>query len=205
MHVRTFCNAFSMFALGTPSARAFLMTLNSVTFLSGSTDPPSNGGRTPWKRHKSQRIARAEWEVSSENTTLTAGGDHNVLDVIDPSSLGDCGVGDSATSRTTHARNSRVDLAATLIIDSFLLLDLRPLEEDAAREVNRSICNVDDRVLCCDRHKQVLKWTANEGGDKDRNLEIMFAAAARTLISKSGLRVHTHTRPEGREENFVGM
>jgi hypothetical protein len=60
MHVRTFCNAFSMFALGTPSARAFLMTLDSVTFLSGSTDPPSKGARTPQKRRKSQRVARAE-------------------------------------------------------------------------------------------------------------------------------------------------
>ena len=62
MHVRTFCNAFSMFALGTPSARAFLIMLNSVTFLSGSVDPPSNGACTSRKRHKSQWIARAERE-----------------------------------------------------------------------------------------------------------------------------------------------
>lgn len=31
-----------MFAFGTPPARAFLMTLKSVTFFSGSTEPPSD-------------------------------------------------------------------------------------------------------------------------------------------------------------------
>jgi hypothetical protein len=36
MHGRTFCNALSMFALGTPSARAFMTTLKSATFFSGS-------------------------------------------------------------------------------------------------------------------------------------------------------------------------
>ena len=40
-NARTFCNALSMFVLGTPPARAFLMTLKSAMFFSGSTEPPS--------------------------------------------------------------------------------------------------------------------------------------------------------------------
>jgi hypothetical protein len=39
---RTFCNALSMFTLGTPPARAFLMTLKSATFFSGSIEPPTD-------------------------------------------------------------------------------------------------------------------------------------------------------------------
>jgi hypothetical protein len=31
-----------MFAFGTPPARAFLMTLKSATFFSGSIEPPSD-------------------------------------------------------------------------------------------------------------------------------------------------------------------
>ena len=66
--------------------------------------------------------------------TLTACGDQNILDV-GPSSL--CDVVKIVLRSHTHVESSCVDLAATLVIDSLLLLDLRPLVEDVARDVNR--------------------------------------------------------------------
>lgn len=66
--------------------------------------------------------------------------------------------------------------------------------EDAAREVNRSLWfNVNDGVLCCDRNKWVLKWTGNEGGNKNWVLESVFASVERALISKASF-ASTRTR-----------
>ena len=73
--------------------------------------------------------------------TLTACGDHNVLDVGSMWAHHHyVTVVKIAPRSHTHAESSCVDLAATLIVDSLLLLDLRPLVEDVAREVNRSLC-----------------------------------------------------------------
>lgn len=118
MYILAFCNALSIFALGTPSARAFFTTLNNATFLSRSADPPSNrdffvsspGGGV--KRARKRRTTRCYHDV------LNIHADH---------------VGQMVRRRrivSAYAERACVDLPATLVIDPFLLLDFRPLERD---------------------------------------------------------------------------
>ena len=71
LHAHTFCKAFSMFVLGTPSARARLITLKSVTFVCGSTDPPSA------TRHRSVGVTSSV--ADKRRYGLTACCNHDIL------------------------------------------------------------------------------------------------------------------------------
>ena len=120
VYILALCNALSIFALGTPSARAFFRALNNAMFLSGSADPPSYRGFFVSLPGGGVKIREKRRTTRCYHDVLNTTADH-----VDQLVRGRRIV-------SAYAESARVDLPATLVIDPFLLLDFRPLERDNA-------------------------------------------------------------------------
>ena len=107
-----------MFALGTPLARAFLRTLKSAMFFSGSVEPPSEGAH----QHKDGRVcsispqARGQEEYTHDARLSRCPGGVVYIRM--------CTSSVKKVHRVAYAEGSSINFAATLVVGTFLLLDL---------------------------------------------------------------------------------